>query len=186
MPAPRASTLYTYRKILSVQTHCLGNKKEAKTDTAKSETRKPGNYNTRKLEPWETKKPGDQETKLSGKRPQTVWGSGRIMYANVVDDDDDDDDDDGAEIYRRNAAPHTSPESFHTKKSQSEPLYPEICRKNAAPQSQPRTQTHTLCEPARSKCVSTFHNSHFILKFTGKMPAPRASTLIKHRPLHLP
>ena len=69
------------------------------------------------------------------------------MYANV-DDDDDDDDDDGAEIYRRNAAPHTSPEPFHTKKSQLEPLYPEICRKNAAPQSQPRTQTHTLCEPA--------------------------------------
>ena len=74
MPAPRASTLYTYRKILSVQTHCLGNKKEAKTDTAKSETRKPGNYNTRKLEPWETKKPGDQETKLSGKRPQNSVG----------------------------------------------------------------------------------------------------------------
>ena len=33
-----------------------------------------------------------------GKRPQTVWGGGRIMYDNVVvgdDDDDDDEDDDG-------------------------------------------------------------------------------------------
>ena len=31
------------------------------------------------------------------KRPQTVWGGGRIMYDNVVvgDDDDDDEDDDG-------------------------------------------------------------------------------------------
>ena len=34
-----------------------------------------------------------------GKRPQTVWGSGRIMHDNVDDDDydddyDDDDDDD--------------------------------------------------------------------------------------------
>ena len=33
-----------------------------------------------------------------GKRPQTVWRGGRIMYGNVDDDDDDDDggdDDDG-------------------------------------------------------------------------------------------
>ena len=27
---------------------------------------------------------------LSGKRPQTVWGSRRIMYYNVIGDDDDD------------------------------------------------------------------------------------------------
>ena len=27
-----------------------------------------------------------------GKGPQTVWGSGRIMYDDVDDDDDDDDD----------------------------------------------------------------------------------------------
>ena len=31
--------------------------------------------------------------KYPGKRPQTVWGSGRMMYDNVEDDDDDDDDD---------------------------------------------------------------------------------------------
>ena len=30
--------------------------------------------------------------KTPGKRPQTVWGSGRIKYDNVDDDDDDDDD----------------------------------------------------------------------------------------------
>ena len=31
--------------------------------------------------------------KYADKRPQTVWGSRRIMYDNVDDDDDDDDDD---------------------------------------------------------------------------------------------
>ena len=36
--------------------------------------------------------------KYPGKRPRTVWGSGRILYDNVDDDDggdDDDGDDDG-------------------------------------------------------------------------------------------
>jgi hypothetical protein len=32
-----------------------------------------------------------------GKRPQTVWGGGRIMYDNVVDDDDGDDEDENGE-----------------------------------------------------------------------------------------
>ena len=67
-----------------------------------------------------------------------------------------------------------------------EPLYTEICSKNAADQIEPRMRTHTLCESAQSKCTSTFHKSHFIRKFTGKMPRPRMSTLIKHRPRHLP
>ena len=47
-------------------------------------------------------------------------------------------------------------------------------------------RTHTLREPAQSTCTSTSHKSHFIRKFTGKMPRPSWSTLIKHRPLHLP
>ena len=38
-----------------------------------------------------------------------------------------------------------------------------------------------LCEPAQSKCASTFHKSHFTWKFTGKMLGPRVITLIKHR-----
>ena len=41
----------------------------------------------------------------------------------------------------------------------------------------PRTRTHTLCEPAQSKYMSTGHKrhqkSHFIQKFTGKMLRPR-------------
>ena len=45
---------------------------------------------------------------------------------------------------------------------------------------------HTLCEPAQSKCTSTFHKSHFTRKFTRKRPQTRVSTLIKHRPLQLP
>ena len=51
---------------------------------------------------------------------------------------------------------------------------------------QTKTAPQTLCEPAQSKRMSRFHKSHFIQKFTGKMPQTRVSTLIKHRPLHLP
>ena len=53
-------------------------------------------------------------------------------------------------------------------------LYKKMTGKNAADQSGPRTQTHTLCEPAQSKCTSTFHKSHFILKFTGKKAADQS------------
>ena len=35
-----------------------------------------------------------------------------------------------------------------------------------------------MCEPAQSKCTSTFHKSHFARKFTGKVPPkPAAHTL---------
>ena len=51
---------------------------------------------------------------------------------------------------------------------------------------QTKTTPQTLCKPAQSERMSRFHKSHFIQKFTGKMPQPRVSTLIKHRPLHLP
>ena len=37
----------------------------------------------------------------------------------------------------------------------------------------PKTQDHTLCEPAQPKCMSTCHKSHFVRKFTGKVPEPR-------------
>ena len=49
----------------------------------------------------------------------------------------------------------------------------------------PKTAPQVLCEPAQSKCTWRFHKSHFIRKFTGKMPRPSWSTLIKHQPLHL-
>ena len=41
--------------------------------------------------PWHSITPVRITYHYPGKRPQTVWGSGRTMY----DDDDDDDDDDG-------------------------------------------------------------------------------------------
>ena len=41
------------------------------------------------------------------------------------------------------------------------------------PHSQPRTQTHTFCKPAQSKCMSTFHTSHFMQKFNRKNAAPQ-------------
>ena len=40
----------------------------------------------------------------------------------------------------------------------------------------PRTATHTLCESAQSKRIWRFHKSHFIWKFTGKMPGTRTAT----------
>ena len=45
-------------------------------------------------------------------------------------------------------------------------------------QLDPTSGTRTSCEPAQSKCTSAFHKrqkSHFILKFSGKMPQPRLS-----------
>ena len=47
----------------------------------------------------------------------------------------------------------------------------------------------TLCASLRSRnaCrMSRFHESNFIQKNAGKMRKTRVSTLIKHRPLHLP
>ena len=43
--------------------------------------------------------PKDPSNNYPGKRPQTVWGSGRIMYDNVDHHDDDDDHDE--EMRRR-------------------------------------------------------------------------------------
>ena len=43
--------------------------------------------------------------------------------------------------------------------------------------------THTLCEPAQSKCTSTCHKSHFIYgRSYRKNAAPSWSNLIKHSP----
>ena len=51
---------------------------------------------------------------------------------------------------------------------------------NVAAQIAPRTRTHTLCEAAQSKCMSTcrksHQKSHFIQKITGKTPRPRTRT----------
>jgi len=47
----------------------------------------------------------------------------------------------------------------------------------------PNPATHVLCEPAQSKCTWTFQKSHFVLKFTGKMPDAPETTWIKHRAL---
>ena len=63
---------------------------------------------------------------------------------------------------------------MHVEISQ-EPPFTEIYRKNAAPRIEPRTRTHTLCEPAQSKHMPRFHKSHFILKFTRKLPQTKMS-----------
>ena len=87
----------------------------------------------------------------------------------------------GAALYgnwQKNAAAQIEPRTrTHTLcvNISQEPLYTQIYRKNAAAQIETRTRTHTLCEPAQSKRTPTFHTSHFIRKFTGKMPRPRLS-----------
>ena len=45
----------------------------------------------------------------------------------------------------------------------------------------PNSAASILCEPAQSKCTWTFHKSHFVWTFTGKMPDAPATTSIKHR-----
>ena len=40
---------------------------------------------------------------------------------------------------------------------------------------QTKSAPQTLREHAQSKRVSRFHKSHFVRKFTGKMPRPRVS-----------
>ena len=37
-----------------------------------------------------------------------------------------------------------------------------------------------LCEPAHPICTWTFYKSHFVWKFTGKMPGTPATTSIEH------
>ena len=60
----------------------------------------------------------------------------------------------------------------HVKISQ-EPLHTEIYRKNAATQIEPRTRTHTLCEPAQSKRMSRFHTSHLMREIFRKNATPQ-------------
>ena len=51
----------------------------------------------------------------------------------------------------------------------------QLYKKIRVKMPEPRMRTHTLCEPAQSKCTLAFHKSHSIKKFTGKMPGPRVS-----------
>ena len=44
--------------------------------------------------------------------------------------------------------------------------------------------THTLCEPAQSKCTSTCHKSHFIRKFTGKLTPTTLCASLRSRNAH--
>ena len=41
----------------------------------------------------------------------------------------------------------------------------------------PKTAPHVLCERAQSTCTWRFHKSHFIRKFTKKMPRHKSHQL---------
>ena len=67
-----------------------------------------------------------------------------------------------------------------SQETSEEPLFTEIYGKHPAAQIGPKTTAQTLCEPAQSKCMSRFHKSHFLRKFTGKMPRPRLGPERRH------
>ena len=46
----------------------------------------------------------------------------------------------------------------------------------------PKSGKHTLCEPAQSKFTWTCHKTHFVRKFTGKMPDANPGTSILCEP----
>ena len=54
-----------------------------------------------------------------------------------------------------------------------EQLYTENYRKNAADQIEPRTWTHTLCEPAHAKRMSRFHKAFYYTEIYRKNAAAR-------------
>ena len=93
------------------------------------------------------------------------------------EDDDVGDDDVEEEDRSQDLGPHfvrACAVELHVNVSHV-PLYAEVYGKNATPKNEPRTRTHILCELAQSKRMSRFHTSHFIRKFTGKMPRPRTT-----------
>ena len=63
-------------------------------------------------------------------------------------------------------------------------LYRNLQVKCRRPDRAQNADTHTVCEPAQSKCMSTFHKSHFRRKFTGKMSRPRVSPERRHTHTH--
>ena len=96
------------------------------------------------------------------------------------------------EIYRKNAAAKNHGVDFvracaveaRVKISQEPLIYlhGNLQKKCRSPKPRP-----TLCAGLRSRnAYQDFIKSHFIRKLTGKMPQPRVSTLIQHRPLLLP
>ena len=46
----------------------------------------------------------------------------------------------------------------------------------------PKTRKHTLRETAQSKCTWPFDKSHFVWKFTGKMPDPNPGDIVSCEP----
>ena len=105
------------------------------------------------------------------------------MVINVDDDADDDDDvdDDGDDDDDEEDDERKMMLLMLRRRKMMIMRRRRMLRRNTGP----KTEKHTSCEPAQSKCMSAFHNSHFIRKCLEKMPTPRVSTLIKHRPLLL-
>ena len=129
------------------------------------------------------------------------------------DDDDDDDDDDDTQMRaqrRRHMRAHESRhirahiwqhtyESRHMRGQIWEQLGGHIWEhkwreQNRSTHMGAHRRAHiwehiggdsVLCEPAQSKRTWTFHKSHFVWKFAGKMPHASPTTSIKHRALTL-
>ena len=78
----------------------------------------------------------------------------------------------------QNACPHV------TKVIRRATFYRNLQEKCRRPDWAQNADTHTLCEPAQSKCMSTCHKrhqkTHCIRTFTGKMPRPRLGPERRH------
>ena len=82
------------------------------------------------------------------------------------DDDDDNDDDDGDDD-----------------DDDDEGKMMMLMRRMLRRKTDPKTGKHTVGEPAQSTCTWTFHKSHVVRKFAGKMPDAPDTNSIEHRAL---
>ena len=112
------------------------------------------------------------------------------------DDDDDDDDDDERKMMmwmlRRKTDPKTRKQpgstlcaSLRSRNAHGHLTRAILCETITGKMPYADSGDIVFCEHAQSKCSWTFENSHFVWKFTGKMPDAYENTSIKHRALTL-
>ena len=73
-----------------------------------------------------------------------------------------------------------------SQKTLEEPLYTEIYRKNAVAQIGPKNLGAHFVRACAVETHVKISQEPFYTEIYRKKPQPRVSTLIKHRPLHLP
>ena len=104
------------------------------------------------------------------------------------DDDDDDDDDDNNNKKKKNIN-NTNNErkmmKWMLRRRRRRRKMMMFRGRMLRRKTDPKTRKHTLCEPAQSKWIWACDKSHFVWKFTGKMPDAPETASIKHRALNV-